>query len=132
MKQNNLLKAAIYYQAKGCSVIPIRTDSKKPLVKWERYQKEPASADQIRKWWRQWPKANIGIVTGEVSNLTVIDADTEEGLNNLNDNFLPESLNIPTVKSPKPFGHHFWAEYTPGIPNRSNLLPGIDVRNDGG
>lgn len=39
---------------------------------------------QIRAWWGKWPNANIGIATGEVSAITVVEAD-------LNDNKPGES-----------------------------------------
>ena len=32
--------------------------------------------DQIRKWWKQWPQANIG---GSTNNLVVVDIDTRSG-----------------------------------------------------
>jgi Bifunctional DNA primase/polymerase, N-terminal len=35
--------------------------------------------DIIRRWWTQWPDANIGIVTGAVSGLLVVDIDGAEG-----------------------------------------------------
>jgi putative DNA primase/helicase len=38
-----------------------------------------ADPEQIKAWWRRWPHANIGIATGEVSNLLVIDVDPRHG-----------------------------------------------------
>jgi putative DNA primase/helicase len=35
--------------------------------------------DQIRKWWRIWPNANIGVATGCISGILVIDADPHYG-----------------------------------------------------
>jgi putative DNA primase/helicase len=35
---------------------------------------------QIEAWWRKWPDANIGIATGAVSGLVVVDIDGPTGL----------------------------------------------------
>jgi len=32
--------------------------------------------EEIKTWWHQWPDAQIGVVTGKISNLVVIDIDT--------------------------------------------------------
>ena len=76
---NDLLKMAFWYQGKGYSVILVK-QNKKPYIKWECYQTQKADESQIRQWWKKWPGANIGIVTGEISGLNVIDVDTDQGL----------------------------------------------------
>ena len=35
--------------------------------------------DQIRRWWREWPDANVGIRTGAESGLIVLDVDPDHG-----------------------------------------------------
>jgi hypothetical protein len=37
-------------------------------------------ARQIEAWWRQWPDANIGIATGAISGIAVVDIDGLEAL----------------------------------------------------
>ncbi len=96
--ENKLLNAAIEYNGMGFSVIPCKKN-KKPFLKWTKYQTHRASQDQIKKWWAKWPDANPAIVTGKISDLIVVDADTDEGRENLNDNFLPDAISIPTVKT---------------------------------
>jgi hypothetical protein len=63
--------------AHGFSVIPIEPRGKKPLIAWEPYQTHAPLADEIKTWWTKWPAANVGIVTGAVSGLVVLDIDTE-------------------------------------------------------
>ena len=90
--------------------------------------------DRIRCWWGRWPDANLGVATGTTSGLMVLDVDLPDG---------PASLaRLVTDRGPLPatceqrtgsggrqllFAH-------PGEPvgNRARLLPGIDVRGDGG
>ncbi len=40
---------------------------------------EPASLEQVEEWWQAWPDANVGIVTGVVSGVAVIDVDPRSG-----------------------------------------------------
>lgn len=61
-----------YYQL-GLSIIPC--DEKRPLVSWKKYQSKKPSLATVYRWVDKFPHANIGIVTGRVSNNTVIDCD---------------------------------------------------------
>jgi replicative DNA helicase len=70
------------YQANGWSVIPIEKNAKKPAVKWSKYQKEFAQDAEIKEWFDK-DELNIGIVTGKLSNLGVVDADGADGLTQL-------------------------------------------------
>src|SRR5919106_1233908 len=74
------LEAALHYRAQNFSVIPLRTRDKRPLVEWEGYQKELATEDQINEWWKHYPGANVGIVTGAISGLVVIDLDSQHSI----------------------------------------------------
>lgn len=125
---DNMLQAALWYQKNGFSVIPAKKD-KKPFIKWQAYQETPADEVQIREWWAKFPNANIAIVTGKKSNLTVIDADSESG-NEAVSEFLPDSALIPTVKTPK--GWHYYFKYVPGSGNGVRFLTDCDVRSEGG
>lgn len=123
-----LLKAALWYQEQGYSVIPVRKD-KKPFVKWEKYQTEKADSDQIQARWREWPSANIGLVTGEISGIDVVDCDSEKGRDALNE-FLPDSLMMPISKTPK--GWHYFFEHSPGLSNGVRVITDCDIRTTGG
>ena len=100
-----ILKAVLWYQEEGYSVIPVRQD-KRPFVKWEKYQSEKAGKDQILEWWKKWPSANIGLITGSVSGIDVVDVDSEKGRGALNE-FLPDNLITPISQTPKGF-HYFF------------------------
>ena len=74
------LEAALYYHRQGYSAIPVKPGQKfPPLVKWDEYQHERPTEAQIRDWWDSWPNANVAIVTGQVSGITVIDFDGQNG-----------------------------------------------------
>jgi len=75
---NPLMLAALEYEARGFSVIPLKPHDKIPLIpSWSPFQIERADREQIGVWWRTWKDANIGIVTGKISDLFVIDAESK-------------------------------------------------------
>jgi len=72
---------------------------------------------------------SIGIITGEKSNITVIDFDTEESYESAITKY-PEMLETMSVKTHR--GYHLYFNYYPELKNISNILPEVDARNDGG
>jgi hypothetical protein len=129
VNESRILKAALWYMQQGYSVIPVRPD-KKPMIRWEPYQHQRANDAEIRGWWQKWPDANVGIVTGAISGIDVIDVDSEAGKAAL-DEFWPDSLVAPTCRTPSGGWHHYF-EYKPGLVNRARVLTDCDVRTTGG
>ncbi|MAQ14795.1 MAG: hypothetical protein CMN30_08355 [Sandaracinus sp.] len=74
--------AARRFQAAGYSVVPPREDgSKAPLGKWKTFQKRPADAAQIERWYGTGGRCGVGFVTGAASgNLEALDFDRREEL----------------------------------------------------
>lgn len=71
------LLAAMQYHSLGLSIIPCMGDSGKiSCVKWAEYQDCLPTYRAITQWQKQFPAANIGLLTGPISNLTVVDIDT--------------------------------------------------------
>lgn len=126
------LKSALYYQRMGFSVIPIIPREKKAAIEWKEFQTRIATDEEITEWALQWPNANIGIVTGKISNLFVVDLDK----------YKPEydpaielehfdTLSTPTVLSPKG-GNHLYFCYQDGLTIASGVFPAVDIRGEGG
>lgn len=128
---NEILSAALDYAGRGFSVIPIRGD-KKPFIQWTEYQKRRATPEEIRGWWAKYPKAMIGVVTGEISGIFVIDCDTAEGFEAIQ-KFLPDALILPIARTPRG-GWHLWFIYPVGskITVGTGIMPGVDIRGEGG
>jgi len=130
-------KAAIAIARRGLLVHPIRPDRKEPILDaWQKlatlYQ------DQLAKWWRRWPSANVGIACGGLARLLVVDVDpdkdgetsvraleTEHGT-------LPETVEVITPRG----GRHLYFFVRSGCPMPGNsagkLGPGVDTRGRGG
>lgn len=128
--QANLLQAALAYTERGFSVIPIRPD-KKPFIKWVSCQTKKATPEEIKSWFTKWPSAMIGICTGEISGVLVIDCDNEEAYQKIQE-LLPDSFITCIAKTPR--GYHLYLIYPKGqrIGNAAGIIPGVDVRGEGG
>ena len=100
------MQQAIKYLRQGFSVIPVIPKDKKSLVDWAIYQKKLPTEQDIKDWWKKWPDANIGVITGQISGVAVIDIDSEEGKKEI-ESFVPDSLIVPIVNSPRG-GQHWW------------------------
>jgi DNA-binding transcriptional ArsR family regulator len=62
------------------NVIPVKANSKQPVVLWEEFQKRKATDEQVEQWLKEGRFENIAVMCGETSgNLTVIDFDEMEG-----------------------------------------------------
>jgi len=125
-----MLNHALKYHDMGLSVIPIRPD-KKPYIPWTDFQTRPPTPEEIKQWWTRWPKANIGIVTGPLSGVLVIDCDSEEAYRKIQE-LLPDSFITCIAKTPR--GYHIYLFYPKGehIGNAAGIMPGVDIRGEGG
>jgi hypothetical protein len=127
--------AAVAYASRGWSVIPIEGCGKRPMVEWDEFQRRIAAATEIGDWFWRWPHANVAIVTGAISHLVVLDIDAQHGgedsLADLEEihGCLPSTIEAATGSG----GRHLYFVHPGGlVRNRVALLPGIDVRGDGG
>jgi GTPase SAR1 family protein len=90
----------------------------------------------IREWWRRYPAANVGIVTGAASGIVVLDVDPRHGgtvaISDLIDAYgeLEETVQAETGSG----GTHFFFAHPGGTLSNSagKVGEGLDVRGDGG
>jgi hypothetical protein len=131
----SIANAALAYAARGWSVIPMQAHGKRPLVAWRKFQQRIAGRDEIDGWFKRWPDANVGIVTGSISGIVVVDVDARHGgpasVTEVEDLHGPLP---PTVEAATGGGgrHLYFAHPGTTVPNRVAMRPGIDVRGDGG
>lgn len=129
MLQNTILNEALKLQEIGWSIIPVGQD-KKPLISWLEFQERRASKEEIKAWFRKFPKANIGVVTGPVSNLLVFDIDAKHGRTSGEFQF-PVTVCSNTGGG----GEHIFLRYPNfEVHNSAGVLfgEGIDIRGKGG
>lgn len=129
MERNLRKNAAILLVAKfGFGVIPV-DKTKSALVKWKDLQNRRPSPEEVSGWFTKWPETNIGIVTGQVSNLTVVDTDDSKATQFIKA-LLPESFACPIAKTPRG-GRHFYFRFEGQIRNKIGLFPRCDIRTQG-
>jgi hypothetical protein len=118
-----LVNATMLVGKFGLSVIPMGED-KCPSVKWKEYQTRLPRGDELV----QWPRHNIGIVTGSISNLVVVDCESREDA----EWFWKFRGKSPVVVQSRR-GFHFYFSH-PGEPVRNavQIDNRYDVRGDGG
>ena len=138
----NSLETALRRHKEGISVIPLHAPGmplptgaqpsdagKVPLISWKEYQQRLPTEQEIHQWWTRWPDANVGVVTGTVSGLIVLDVDGPVG-----EQTLQSQPPIPeTCRSSTGNGEHIWFNHPGGfVANFAKRLPGLDLRGDGG
>lgn len=125
-----LVDEALHYSQIGLSVIPVKPD-KKPYIKWEDFQKRKSTPEEIRRWWKKWPPAMIGIVTGPISEIDVVDTDNQEADEELQ-SYLSDSFVCPTQRTPSG-GKHYLFAHAEGICNSNDRSHfNFHVRGEGG
>lgn len=137
-----LLQAALEYAAQGWGVVPLHTpingvcdcptgpDCGKNTGKHPRTKNglTDASTDefQIRRWWRMFPIANIGLAVP--NGYVVVDVDGQEGFEALRD--MGRQLPATAVQTTGR-GAHYVYRTIDRVPPRSHVMPKVDLRGPG-
>jgi Bifunctional DNA primase/polymerase, N-terminal/AAA domain/Primase C terminal 1 (PriCT-1) len=114
--------AAVDYRRREWSVI--RLKGKIPAEPWAEYQQHRMTLEEIEE--KPWP--GVGIVTGVISNVVVLDADSPEAVEELTRRGHPAT---PMAKTAR--GVHAYFQHPGGeLPTRIGLGSGLDLKGDGG
>ena len=70
--------AAAGFAASGVPVFPCVPGGKRPLTA-RGFHDATTDTRRVMSWWRRWPGANIGLPTGAVSGVEVVDVDRKTG-----------------------------------------------------
>lgn len=109
-----VMEDAFQLASTGIALLPIDSTRKEPCYDvlprnkktgrrtWIPLRETPATPSKIRFWFRKKPNCNIAIITGQTSNLAVLDIDGP----------IPPDLVLPntvTAKTPREIGgHHYY------------------------
>ena len=134
MPDNRMLTAALEFAARGWNVFPVAAGSKKPRTA-KGFHDATLDEQTIRLWWDGKPFLNVGVATGAASGIWALDIDGEPGAASLMDleqryGELPETSAFRTPRG----GRQYLFTIPPGVSITSSvaILPGVDVRGDGG
>jgi hypothetical protein len=142
------MRSAVAYALRHWSVVPLHTPDrdgcscrrtacpapgKHPRIRWQPAMARRATVAEIVAWWRRWPDANVGIVTGTISRLAVVDVDPRHGgevaLTALEAAHvrLPATVEVRTGGG----GRHLW--FATGLDRVPSALlgPGVELKAEG-
>lgn len=148
-----MLDAALQYASWGWRVIPVHgfvhtkrgygcscgkmdceSPGKHPIpFKWT--EAASVDTDTITAWAKRWPYMNVGVVTGAISNLIVLDVDSPKGGDDSLDKLVSENGKLPDTAMVLTGGggfHYFFKHPGGVVKNRARFYPGLDIRGDGG
>jgi putative DNA primase/helicase len=123
------LLAAAFYAFEGLSVFPC--EKKIPLTGAGGFKNATLDARQIARWWTDNPNAQVGLPTGELNHLFVLDIDGPEGERAAEKMHLPETFTVAT----RPGRFQLWFKQLAGTKSKCTaglLGPQLDTRGDGG
>jgi hypothetical protein len=119
---------------RGWSVIPLWFRGKTPSIKsWAEYQQRCPTFEELEAWFGPPVPRNIGIVTGSVSGLVVVDLDSPEAVDWAAENMPPCEMRVRTAKGL----HLYYSCRDVRVRNKVRVRHGgrvldIDIRGEGG
>lgn len=126
-----MLDLALAYAARGWAVLPLLKGTKKPATS-HGFKDATTDPVSIRRWWSMYPDANVGIATGIVSGIVVVDVDCKAGAKGFESlRALPELPETFQVETPSG-GEHFYFAVSEPWSGGEHLGSGIDFKADGG
>jgi hypothetical protein len=140
-----MLDAALHYANNGLFVFPLHSlkdgrctcgrphcpDAGKHPRTPHGFKDATVDKDQIRRWWSEDPHGGIGIATGKLSNLVVLDVDGENGRTELQAwGTLPATREVRTGRPDG--GTHLWFRPRPGTRVPSTNKGALHTRGEGG
>lgn len=128
-------EAALAALARGWSVVPVLERSKRPAIAWREFQSRCPRPAELEVWLHHMPRANIAAVTGAISGIVVVDVDPAHGGDESLVAIEREAGKLPATVEARTGGggrHLYFAHPGGHVGNRAGILPGIDLRGDGG
>lgn len=142
-----MLETALAYLKLGWSVIPVhrpinglctcgREDcpnmGKHPRIKWDEYIRRLPTEEEITSWFGDlYAGSNIGLVTGSVSKICVVDLDRSDGLD-----VVKGQLKLPTNTLTSQTGgggmHLYYRLNGDTIPSRIGMIDHVDIKSEKG
>jgi len=101
-------------------------DKRVKMIEWQQYKAEPYPLDE----WQPDYKA-LAIMTGQISNLTILDIDSEEALDTLLNSLGGELINLADYIVKTTNGYQLFYSYEPNTTTRIGIKDKIDFLSGG-
>jgi bifunctional DNA primase/polymerase-like protein/primase-like protein len=133
ISMNSLHTAALELAERGLAVFPCQPRGKAPACDTGLHA-ATTDPERINRWWHRFPDLNIGIATGAVSRVFVLDVDGADGEASLRKSESEHGILPPTVEVITGKGRHcYFQSGKHKIGNSAGQLgAGLDIRGDGG
>lgn len=138
--------AALEALDRGWSIFPVSVASKVPLISWKEYQTRQPTYEEVEDWFENGVPTesgqrvtpfNLGLVTGLISGVVVVDCDNAEAARYAEANGLSTPITVQTTR-----GRHYYfrhpgqgrrfANKAGGVGRDWPEVEGLDFRGDGG
>ena len=133
----SLPEAASMFAASGVPVFPCTGEGKRPLTA-SGFHDASSDSQVVEDWWSRWPLANIGVPTGAVSGIEVVDVDVTADASGFAAFTAAQEAGLTDggfarVRTPSG-GMHVYFPSAPDFPQRcwQSASAHIDFRGDGG
>lgn len=123
------------YRSLGWSIFPIQPGSKRPLISWREFQDRLPDAEEVADWYLRWPDAGIAVALGPVSSIVVVDVDSLEAHDCLEELLggLPITRTaLSGSRQPGKAHYYFQARDFPTAARYTPLHPQLEFRGQGG
>ena len=117
-------QAAQEYRERGLAVVPVA--GKRPLVAWAEFQDRLPTQQEIEKMFDTDNTTGIGIVTGQASQLAVVDVD-DPAVFAAGGQELPQTPTVTTAR-----GSHYWLRLSEPLTTQHCPAAGFDLLAQGG
>lgn len=133
LETRNFYDVAMFYAQNNIKTFPVKRQDKKPLCA-NGFKSATTDKVGLQEWNNKFPNCNVGIPTGKINNIFVVDVDGEQGFESLNRlELIYGKLDAPTVITGK--GKHLYFKMPENIEikcSMSKIADHIDIRANGG
>lgn len=133
LETRNFFDIAMFYTERNIKVFPVKRQDKKPLCA-NGFKSATTDKVVLQEWNNKFPNCNVGIPTGHINNIFVVDVDGEQGFKSLNRlELIYGKLDAPTVITGK--GKHLYFKMPENVElkcSTSKIADHIDIRANGG
>lgn len=126
--------AALEAIDRGWSVVPVGPVEAVPLVGIDAHEHHRATADEVRRWWQRWPDARLGLVTGMLSGVLVVEVDQRHGGDGTLAHLEAEFTPLPRTAEVRLGGRErqVWFRHDGPRVTGGAVAEGVGVQADGG